>query len=424
MTEINKEVSSSEKKNKSTVLPGEPLVEIKNVSVDFPIKKPFPWSPKKCVQAVTNVSLVIKKGQTFGVVGESGCGKTTLANTTIGLVTPTKGEVLFKGKNMFALDKATVKEELDKMEKTQLHNKSELRVQKSILRHKPTAREYSEMRRDMQMIFQDPFSSLSPRMEVLQIIGEPMMIRGGVTEEEVRNRILELLKLVGLDKKDLHRHASDFSGGQRQRLCIARALSLNPEYLVCDEPVSALDVSVHAQILNLLMELQKKLGLTYLFISHNLAVVKHVCTDLAVMYLGKIAESGKTDKIFKKPLHPYTRALMSSVLDIDSRKEKERLILQGDIPSPIDPPVGCRFHQRCPEKIGMLCETFCPTLFEIEPEHFVACHLYHHCRPKEDLIREMEEDEIEKRNEEIAAAQAIEIKERKEAEEKERRKNS
>jgi oligopeptide/dipeptide ABC transporter ATP-binding protein len=208
-----------------------------------------------------------------------------------------------------------------------------------------------------------------------------MVIRGGYTPQEIEDRVVEMLELVGLSRADLHRYPSDFSGGQRQRIGIARAIILNPSFLVCDEPVSALDVSVHAQILNLLNEIQQKSGLTYLFISHNLAVVKSICDHMAVMYLGKVMECGDTKKIYDNTLHPYTQALLSAVLDIDVDNPRERIILQGDIPSPINPPAGCRFCQRCPKAMD-ICAKCEPKLVEIEPDHKIACHLYEECRPE------------------------------------------
>jgi len=224
------------------------------------------------------------------------------------------------------------------------------------------------------MIFQDPFSSLNPRFTVCDIIKEPLLIRGGASEDEMKARVLELLKLVGLDEEDLLRHPSDFSGGQPQRIGIARAIILNPRFLVCDEPVSGLDVSVHAQIMNLLMEIQAELNLTYVFISHNLAVVKNVCQNMLVMYLGKVMEAGDSKTVFANPLHPYTRALLSAILDVNVDRTRERVLLQGDTPSPIDPPEGCRFWQRCPfAMVG--CETIPAALVSVEDGHQVACHL-------------------------------------------------
>ena len=323
------------------------IVKTENLSVHFPVKGSNPLN-RKYVKAVSDVSVEIRRGETFGLVGESGCGKSTFANALLGILKPTDGKVLFEGQDLNALSK----------------------------------KEFKEIRRNMQMIFQDPFSSLNPRFDLLEIIGEPMVIRGGYTPQEIEDRVVQMLEMVGLSKHDLHRYPSDFSGGQRQRIGIARAIILNPSFLVCDEPVSALDVSVHAQILNLLDEIQKKSGLTYLFISHNLAVVKSICDHMAVMYLGKVMEYGSTEKIYKNTLHPYTKALLSAVLDIDVDNKRERVILQGDIPSPINPPPGCRFCQRCPNATE-ICRKVAPKLVEIEPDHMIACHLYPECTPSE-----------------------------------------
>ena len=318
----------------------DPLLEMQSVSVNFPVKRAYPFSKRRWIQAVTDVSLQVSEGETFGIVGESGCGKSTLANAMIGMVRPTTGTVRFQGDDLFLL--------------------------------KPKA--FKEARRHMQMIFQDPFSSLNPRFTVYDIIKEPLYIRGGASEATMKDKVLELLKLVGLDEEDLYRYPSDFSGGQRQRIGIARAIVLNPRFLVCDEPVSGLDVSVHAQILNLLMEIQKSRSLTYVFISHNLAVVKNICKTMLVMYLGKAMEAGVSDAIFANPLHPYTKALLSAVLDINVQESHDRILLKGDAPSPIDPPKGCRFWQRCPSAmIG--CETIPVELIEVERDHQVACHL-------------------------------------------------
>jgi len=321
-------------------MPIERLLEMENVSVNFPVKRAYPFSRRRWIQAVTDVSLEISQGETFGIVGESGCGKSTLANAMIGMVRPTGGTVRFQGEDLYALK----------------------------------TKAFKEARRNMQMIFQDPFSSLNPRFTVYDIIKEPLLIRGGASEAEMRARVLELLKLVGLDEEDLLRHPSDFSGGQRQRIGIARAIILNPRFLVCDEPVSGLDVSVHAQIMNLLMEIQAELNLTYVFISHNLAVVKNVCQNMLVMYLGKVMEAGDSNTVFANPLHPYTKALLSAILDVNVDRTRERVLLQGDTPSPIDPPEGCRFWQRCPfAMVG--CETTPAALVGVEDGHHVACHL-------------------------------------------------
>ncbi|MBE5783335.1 MAG: ATP-binding cassette domain-containing protein [Clostridiales bacterium] len=315
------------------------LVRVEDLKVHFPVKGGMPFAKKKYVKAVNGVSLEIEAGETFGLVGESGCGKSTLGNAILGMQKPTDGKIFFKDQDIHALP----------------------------------AKEFKELRRGMQMIFQDPFSSLNPRFDVYHIIAEPMQIRGGMTEEEIKNRISELLHLVGLSDDDMPRFPSDFSGGQRQRIGIARAIALNPEFLVCDEPVSALDVSVHAQILNLLMDLQKELGITYLFISHNLAVVKDICSKVAVMYLGSMMETGDTQLIFQKPMHPYTRSLLSAVLSVDIDNAPQRIILKGDIPSPINTPAGCPFCTRCPYAKEQ-CMKEKPELREMESGHFVACH--------------------------------------------------
>jgi len=316
------------------------IMTLQNVSVHFPVRGALPFLRKGEIQAVSDVSLSIHRGEIFGIVGESGCGKTTLASAMVGMIKPTAGQVLFEGVDLNRLPRD----------------------------------EFKKMRRRMQMIFQDPFSSLNPRFNVYQIVSEPMLIRGEDDEETMKARVVELLELVGLSSQDLYRYPSDFSGGQRQRLGIARAISLNPSFLVCDEPVSALDVSIHAQILNLLLELQEKLNLTYVFISHNLADVKKMCDRLAVMYLGKVMEAGNSDKIFANPMHPYTQALIAAILDIDFSEEREIIVLPGDTPSPINPPPGCRFWQRCPKAMRG-CREVPPEYVEVEPDHFVACHL-------------------------------------------------
>lgn len=319
---------------------GYPLLELRDLSVNFPVRVGL--LKKKQVQAVTEVTLAVDRGATIGIVGESGCGKTTLANAILGIVAPSMGEVIFNGHDISTLNRAQL----------------------------------TRVRRDMQMIFQDPYSSLNPRFDVEQIIAEPLVIRGEMTREQIRARVVELLKLVGLDENDLYRYPTDFSGGQRQRIGIARAIALNPQLLVCDEPVSALDVSVHAQILNLLLDLQEEFGMTYIFISHNLAVVRNVCTQVAVMYLGKVVEQGDTEEIFANPQHPYTKALLSAVLDVDVRAQPQRITLTGEIPTPIDPPPGCRFAPRCPSARDG-CATRPVALAELVAGHYVACHQAH-----------------------------------------------
>lgn len=315
-----------------------PLLKLENVSVTFPVKKDFPFQARRYVKAVTDVSLEIYPGETFGVVGESGCGKSTLANTTLGMQKVDSGKIWFEDDDLTVLNKKQLK----------------------------------AVRRNMQMIFQDPFSSLNPRFSVYDIISEPLRIKGGYTQEEMRAAVTDMLCEVGLSEADLDRFPSDFSGGQKQRIGIARALILKPKYLVCDEPVSALDVSVHAQILNLLMDLQEKYHITYLFISHNLAVVKRICDRVVVMYLGKVMEYGSVERIFKNPVHPYTKALMSAIFDTDIDCPRERVRLKGEVPSPINPPAGCRFCGRCPEECEECSKTE-PPLVEVEKDHFVAC---------------------------------------------------
>lgn len=314
------------------------LLETSHLSVNFPVNKALPFQKTKYVQALTDVSIQIYKGETFGLVGESGCGKSTFANASLGILKPTEGNVLFKGEDINHISQ-------DKMK---------------------------VLRKDMQKIFQNPAASLNPRFHVLDLISEPLLIRGGYSAEERKEMTVRMLENVGLREADLYRYPSDFSGGQQQRIAIARALILHPDYLVCDEPVSALDVSVHAQILNLLMDMQKQMGTTYLFISHNLAVVKKICERMAIMYLGKVVEYGSADKIFANPRHPYTKALISAVLDIDVDEKKERVTLVGDVASPIDPPKGCRFCTRCPMATAD-CSVVESPLIEVEAEHFVAC---------------------------------------------------
>ena len=317
---------------KEVIIRVEHLKEYFDISTGFFSSKPL--------KAVDDVSFEIKKGETLGLVGESGCGKTTVGRTILHLYKPTDGKVFFEGKEI------KTKEDLDN------------------LRKKAT------------MVFQDPYSSLNPRMTVSDIIGEPLDIHKMYTDKKARQeRILELMDHVGLNSEHAARYAHEFSGGQRQRIGIARALALNPSFIVCDEPVSALDVSIQAQIINLLKELQKEYNLTYLFISHDLSVVEHISDTVGVMYLGSLVEYGDTADIFRNPLHPYTKALFSAIPVPDPTVKMERIVLEGSIPSPANPPAGCKFHTRCPNCMEQ-CKREIPQQREIEPGHYVVCHLY------------------------------------------------
>jgi oligopeptide/dipeptide ABC transporter ATP-binding protein len=319
----------------------ETLVESRSLVKLFPIRAGF-WSRTIAnIHAVDNVNLSISKGETLGLVGESGCGKTTYARCLLRLIESTSGKIFFEGKEILKM------------------KSGELR----------------DLRSRMQMVFQDPYGSLSPRKTVLDIVGEPLLIRGMAKGNELKDRVLDLIAKVGLTQDHLYRLPHEFSGGQRQRIGVARALILHPNFVVLDEPTSALDVSVQAQILNLLKDLQKEMQLTYLFISHDLSVVKHMSSRIAVMYLAKVAEMGPTDEVFTKPVHPYTRALLSSLLIPDPQIEPSEILLKGemDVPSPINPPSGCRFHTRCPQARPE-CGTREPELVEVSKGHLVACH--------------------------------------------------
>ncbi len=293
------------------------------------------------VHAVDGINFHINKGETFGLVGESGCGKTTTARLILRLIEPTSGTVSFKGENILTYDK-------NKMRET---------------------------RREIQVIFQDPFASLNPRMTVGDIIGEPLLVHEVANGFERKKRVKELLEMVGLESEYARHYPHQFSGGQRQRIGVARALALNPKLIICDEPVSALDVSVQSQIINLLAELQEKLGLTYLFIAHDLGVVRHLCDRVGVMYLGKIVELANNNELYNAPHHPYTQSLLSAVPIPDPKKEKKkkRIILKGDVPSPVNPPSGCRFHTRCPIA-QEICSRVEPKLREIMENQWTACH--------------------------------------------------
>ena len=317
------------------------LLEVKDLVKWFPIKSSFFKQTVGNVRAVDGISFKIKRGQTMGLVGESGCGKSTAGRTILRLLEKTSGEVWFDGKEIFSL------------------SKEELR----------------RMRPRMQIVFQDPYSSLSPRLPVGEIIGEAVREHGIVPPEEYDDYITRVMKACGLPEYYKSRYPHEFSGGQRQRICIARALALSPDFIVCDEPVSALDVSIQAQIINLLRQLQKDFGITYLFISHDLSVVEHISDTVGVMYLGNLVEYGDTQDIFDRPLHPYTKALFSAIPIPDPTVKRERIVLQGSIPSPANPPSGCKFHTRCPYATER-CKCEAPKQREVEPGHYVVCHQY------------------------------------------------
>ena len=313
----------------------QPLIELKELTKYFDISKTAK------LHAVDGITLNINKGETLGVVGESGCGKSTIGRTILRLQDKTAGEVYFNGREIFSLSKAELRKE----------------------------------RPNIQIIFQDPYSSLSPRLPIGEIIGEAVREHNIVPENEFDDYITRVMEACGLPAYYKSRYPHEFSGGQRQRICIARALALNPEFVVCDEPVSALDVSIQAQIINLLKELQDKYNLTYLFISHDLSVVEHISDTVGVMYLGNLVEYGATPDIFSHPLHPYTKALFSAIPIPDPTIRRERIVLQGSIPSPANPPKGCKFHTRCPYATER-CKTEAPQQREVEPGHYVVCHLY------------------------------------------------
>ena len=319
---------------------GPNLVEVRDLRKWFPVTGGIISRAVDHVKACDGVSFDIRRGQTMGLVGESGCGKTTTGRVILRLEEPTSGTVQFDGRDIFKLGR----EELRKL------------------------------RREMQIIFQDPYSSLDPRMTVGDIVGEPLTVHGVAKGKEKDARVMELLEVVGLTAQHARRYPHEFSGGQRQRIGVARALALNPKLIVCDEPVSALDVSIQSQVLNLLRDLQEQFGLTYLFIAHDLAVIKHISDRVGVMYLGKLAEVADEPDLFAGPLHPYTQALLSAIPVPRPGQRRERIVLEGDVPSPINPPPGCRFHTRCRRAIER-CRVEEPAMIEVAPRHLVACHL-------------------------------------------------
>lgn len=316
------------------------LVEIRNLTKYFTLERDFFGKPTSVLKAVDHVSFSIHKGEAFGLVGESGCGKTTLGKMLVNLYRPTEGEILFEGKDLAKLSE----------------------------------KERRSYCKDIQLIFQDPYASLNPRMTVGEIIAEPIRINKLMPENEIEKRVLYLLNCVGLASHQINRYPHEFSGGQRQRVGIARALAVQPKLIVCDEPVSALDVSIQAQVLNLMDDLKEEFDLTYLFIAHGLNVVKHISDRVGVMYLGQMVEIAPEKELYHNPVHPYTQALLSAIPVVDPNHKKERIILQGDVPSPINPPDGCRFAARCFEQGNCPCPEKNPVLAEISPEHFVSCH--------------------------------------------------
>jgi len=341
---------------------GEYLLEVNNLVKWFPIKSSVFKRTIGNVKAVDGVSFRIKRGQTMGLVGESGCGKSTCGRTILRLQEKTSGQVLLGGQDIFALDKAALR----------------------------------QLRPRMQIVFQDPYSSLSPRLPVGEIIGEAVREHGIVPQAEFNDYITRVMEVCGLPEYYKDRYPHEFSGGQRQRICIARALALSPEFIVCDEPVSALDVSIQAQIINLLKKLQADFGLTYLFISHDLSVVEHISDAVGVMYLGSMVEYAPTDKIYSNPLNPYTQALFSAIPIPDPDARINRIILKGSIPSPANPPSGCKFHTRCSHCMEV-CKYAVPEWLEVEPEHFCACHLYDTPEAKakaEETMAQMKRDNV------------------------------
>lgn len=346
------------------------ILEVKNLKKYFPLNRNFFGKPQTYLRAVDNVSFGVKKGQTIGVVGESGCGKTTLGRTILKLYDSDGGKIWFDGKDLTEIKR-------NKM---------------------------NDLRIDIQLVFQDPYSSLPPRMTVGSIISEAVKVHNIVPKEEVQSYTLKIMEQCGLQPSYYDRYPHEFSGGQRQRICIARALAVKPKLVICDEPVSALDVSIQAQVINLLKKLQNEMDLTYVFISHDLSVVKYITDQILVMYLGNMMEYGDTDEIFDNPLHPYTKALFSAVPVPNPDAKMERIILSGDIPSPANPPKGCKFHTRCKECMSV-CKMLEPKYIEHTKNHFVACHLYN-----EEVMNNLAkyDEELKREEHEAAVKKALE----------------
>lgn len=346
------------------------ILEVKNLKKYFPLNRNFFGKPQTYLRAVDNVSFGVKKGQTIGVVGESGCGKTTLGRTILKLYDSDGGKIWFDGKDLTEIKR-------NKM---------------------------NDLRVDIQLVFQDPYSSLPPRMTVGSIISEAVKVHNIVPKEEVQSYTLKIMEQCGLQPSYYDRYPHEFSGGQRQRICIARALAVKPKLVICDEPVSALDVSIQAQVINLLKKLQNEMDLTYVFISHDLSVVKYITDQILVMYLGNMMEYGDTDEIFDNPLHPYTKALFSAVPVPNPDAKLERIILSGDIPSPANPPKGCKFHTRCKECMSV-CKMLEPKYIEHTKNHFVACHLYN-----EEVMNNLAkyDEELKREEHEAAVKKALE----------------
>ncbi|MWV44569.1 dipeptide ABC transporter ATP-binding protein [Paenibacillus sp. HJL G12] len=319
----------------------EPLLEVSHLKKYFPIRKGLWNKTIGHVKAVDDISFSVRRGETFGLVGESGCGKSTTGRSILRLIEPSEGKVMFEGREITGLSMEAMRKQ----------------------------------RRDMQIVFQDPFSSLDPRHSVQRILEEPLIVHGVSSRKERQERIEKLIDVVGLTRTHLHRYPHQFSGGQRQRIGIARALALQPKLIVADEPVSALDVSIQSQVINLLQDLQSEFNLTYIFIAHDLSVVKHICDRVAVMYLGRIVEIADKHQLYDTPQHPYTQALLSAVPEPDPDLKRQRIILQGEVPSPANAPVGCAFHTRCP-KAMKVCSEVRPQLMDTGGRHMTACHLY------------------------------------------------